>query len=133
MVTNDARRKFKPTEVPPAVKDAAYWLEHYLALWASWMHSDDELPEGCPEDASGGLGPYLSLEFDDLCDRMDTEHAQQVHVAIWRLSDTHRNALYVERGIVAYFEDPVWYDRTLAAAKAQLMRELVKMGLWFGD
>lgn len=123
----------KVIEIPPAPRDHAWYLEHYLALWASWMQSKDEdLPQGCPEDASG-LTPYVSLDFDAMCEHMDTEHAQQTHVAIWRLHQDQRNAIYVERGIIAYFDEPTTYARVLEQAKAQLMRELVKMGLWFGD
>lgn len=129
---DDFRIRFTPIE-STTVRDAAWFLEHYLSLWAHWMHSKaDDLPDGCPTEASGGAENYTSLtDFDGMCERMDAEHAQLVHIGIWRLPETQRNAIYVERGIISLFE-PRDYEGTLREAKERLRRELVTLGLWFG-
>lgn len=108
----------------------ADWLEFYLSLWASWMQSD-ELPEGCPGEASGGMLPFLQLDFDSLCERMDGEHAELVNVAIWRLTPAERCALHRAYLCAVYrIRD---YEAVLAQAKVKLMKELRSMNLWFGE
>jgi len=121
------------------IKTEGWWLEHYLGLWASWMRSKgDELPEGCPNEASGGAQNYTSLtDFDGMCERMDTEHAQQVHIAVHRLPDAWRAAIYCERGLGDWSTDRTTqffrYEAVLGRAKIALTGELRRLGLWFGE
>jgi hypothetical protein len=106
------------------------WLEFYLSLWVEWMRGD-ELPEGCPGEASGGFLPFLQLDFDSLCERMDSEHAELVNVAIWRLTPAERCALHRCYLCAVYHVRD--YEAVLARAKVRLMKELKSMNLWFGE
>jgi hypothetical protein len=106
------------------------WLEHYLVLWASWMHSD-ELPDGCPEEASGGLQPFLDMDFDEMCARMDAEHAEIVNMVIFRLTPAERCAIHRQYLHAVYHVRN--FEVVLLLAKAKVMHHLRNCGLWFGD
>lgn len=106
------------------------WLEHYLHLWASWMQSD-ELPEGCPDEASGGFLPYIDLDFDAMCERMDAEHAQIVNMVLMRLTPAERCAIHRQYLQAVYRVRD--FERVLEVSKQKVMHHLRNCGLWFGD
>lgn len=115
-----------------ATRTEAQHLEGYLYDWARWMRSKDDLPQGCPTEASGGLQSYTGFDIDEMIDHMDADNAETTHLAIWRLPELERNAIYFEREIIR--DVAIWrYEVVLANAKARLLVELKKLGLWFGS
>lgn len=120
------------TEHEAPTKDAAYWLDHYLSNWSHWMRSHDDAPERCPSEASGGLTPYLSLDTEGMCERMDNEHAETTHFVIWTLPEPERNAIYFEYGIISQVEI-VRLSALLVLGRKRLEDGLRKRGLWFGE
>lgn len=107
------------------------WLEHYLANWAQWMRVKD-LPEGCPDEASGGFLPFIDLDFDAMCERMDAEHAEQTYEAIrTALTPAEQCAIHHAYLQAVFFVRD--YPAVLLRAKQKLMHDLKRRGLWFND
>ena len=126
----------KSTPLPiVAVANERAWLDHYLSNWASWMRSKKgAVPDVCPTEASGGLTPYSNwgTDLEGMYERMDAEHAETVHVIIWRLSDAERNAMYFEYGLIRELE-LFRFDVVLEKARDNVLRGMKRAGLWFGS
>lgn len=133
IVAENADQRSKIAVVPLLIGvEEERWLEHYLGLWSGWMRSKDDLPEGCPTEASGGATGYNSFDFDEMLDSMDIQHAQQTqYVIATALTETERNCVLHAYGFIRELA-VVRYEVVLVTAREKVKRGLMRAGLWFG-
>ena len=120
----------------PAVKDSSWWLEWQLTNWARYMRGD-ELPQGAPSRACGGLQNYSNMfgDFDVACEHMDCQLAEATNAAIEGLpSQAEQVALYVEYGVAStvfrFTREP--FDQVVLRAKHNVRKSLERRGIWLG-
>lgn len=121
----------------PVKRDSRYWTEWNLENWARHMEGV-ELPEGMPEQASGGVQGYTSLDLDneDDYERMCGWLADTTSQVVAGLPGAERSAIlhrYIAGAPYEFhrFKEP--YGLALASAMELVQQGLRRRGVWLGE
>lgn len=112
----------------------SYDLEWHLRNWARWMQAQ-ELPDGCPTEASGGILQNFSSspDWDTVYEKNDAWCALNTDAAVRALAPSERAA------IDHRYLESVWrfprnnFEELLEAARMRVRATLIRRGVWVGD
>lgn len=118
----------------PFVKDAAWWTEWHLGNWSDWMRRG-ELPEGMPDQASGGAENYTNYDADSerAYSALDMWAADTTNAVVHGLQGHETAAIYHAYLDAVYRFMRGNYEEILMHAKDNVQVGLRRRGVWLGE
>jgi hypothetical protein len=114
------------------VKTTSYWVDWNLENWERFQR-EGGLPDGAPDRASGNMTNYLNMDFDGMCDRMDSDLASITAVVVAQLAPIERCALHHVYLSAVYRFRREGLELVLTRAKKNVEAGLKKRGVWLGE